>query len=570
MTKNTEVAQWLKRIDAEDYATIFHDGGYSDIQDIDADDIKRLFEDKPPGIIKRIIRQLANEQVKQSASSPAPEIPKLPENKSIDLSRRSVNLDGLDFPIPTSVPVTDKGEVFSPHELSPEHWITIARNTHCLYGKVIGDKAPRDARKPVLHWLQPENDDYVLNKVLSGSVRSEVRYTNYASNMAKAGFHAGSASFSAPFASGSASYENSEKRARAATSKTLYMTGIWDFPRAQLYLNECTVVSDEFKKAVTQAISETKTAKAKLQQVFNTYGHIIGYTVDLGARLYFTHREKASGSVDEAEKHERVSAALAIKTFSSSASASYTGEQSSANMQQAMNMSKSVNFRARGGDTTLANNPAAWAASVKNPNLWAPIRYYDVCRTIDLLDEKTRKQVEGIWGPASDSPLHGSVFHIQSACAINHYLYKQGTGNVQAGDLWTKSNPKFISDIWKFTACNDLSETGIYWIQNAENHYLYRDTSKSEVQLKEESAVDQSNPLGGNGVYALWRVYPANEADDGSGDAGYIIETFQTFKISLCYAGGNVITSTKDKDKENRGDMWYLLKPYAKKLAELV
>lgn len=594
--EETEVANWLARIKQADHAKKFKEAGFENVSDITDKHIEDIFKEEKVGIRARLKRLLAEEKARLANKLPSPGIPDLPKGEKLDLSNKQVALDGVTFSIPTTIPVSNNGEVFSPYELTKAHWISIARNTHCLYGKVIGNNGPRDARKPALLWKVPENDNYVLGKSLGGSVTSEMKYTSQSSNFVRAGFHKGSASFKAPFVSGAGSYEHSEKRAQSSKYKTIHMLGIWDFPRAQLFLNECTVVSDEFVQRVQDAVDEVKEeekdSKIKekqhnkaievLNKVFEDYGHLVGNIIDLGGRLYFTHKERATGMVNESEKRQVASAALSIKTFTGSGNASYQGETSSSSVKEAQNLSKTINFRAKGGDTTLANNPAEWAGTIKDPNLWAIIRYHETKRTVDLLPDDLRKKVEKLWGEYMDAPLHNKTFHFESAFSIggvmsnNHasFVSAKHTSTLAIKHKWIVSDPKDRVTKWKLSANSYYKETNLYFIQDASGRYLsFQKTSVAvpvglPVKKWGLGLVDKigSQTTGSPEVQAaLWRIYPVNEEATDFNEGMYYIESFADTRVKLHrdsiywgVAGGDSYHNA-DPEGDGRREMWYFI-----------
>ena len=594
--EKTEVSNWLARVKEEAHAEKFREAGFEKVSDITDKNIEDIFSKEKVGFIARMKRLLVEEKARLANRLPTPDIPDLPEGKKLDLSNKQIELDGVSFSIPTTIPASNNGEVFSPYELTKAHWISIIRNTHCLYGKVIGSNGPRDARKPVLFWKVPKNDNYVLGKSLGASVTSEMKYTSQSSNFVRSGFHKGSASFKAPFVSGAGSYEHSEKRAKSTKYKTIHMLGIWDFPRAQLFLDECTAVSDEFVDAVTHVVNELKEGekddeiKAKqrskaieaLNEVFNDYGHIVGNTLDLGGRLYFTHKEKATGTVNESEKRQVASAALSIKTFSGSGSASYQGETSSSSVKEAQNLSKTINFRAKGGDTTLANNPAEWAGTIKDPNLWAIIRYYKTQRTIDLLPDDIREKVEILWRDYMDAPLHNKTFHFENAFSMGSVMSNKVGSLISAAHTstlafehkWVVSDPENQATKWKLMTNSYYKETNLYFIQDTSGRYLSFQKFSVSVPNKPPivkwglGLVDKigSQNTGSDEVRAaLWRIYPVTEEATDFNEGMYYIECFANPSVKLhqeptywAVAGGDSYHN-EDPDGDGRREMWYFI-----------
>ncbi len=122
--------------------------------------------------------------------------------------------------------------------------------------------------------------------------------------------------------------------------------------------------------------------------------------IELGAQMRLTHTELSSGTVDEKAVETTVRGALEIKTRQGGGSvgASYTnvkGEKVTAE-----NLSRSIQFKVEGGDTTLASNPVDWPATVKKATNWTVIGRKNLVSILEWLPETLRKRVLAQWPKA--------------------------------------------------------------------------------------------------------------------------------------------------------------------------
>lgn len=339
-------------------------------------------------------------------SQPLTSVPPLPPKTVLDLSQLTVKAPNVpEFIIPSILSVRADGNgVTNPTSLEPGDWLIIANNNRLLYaytmGTISGSGDPsRQALKAALDWKVPDTADFRESRVQEAEVKSETTYTAESASYVEAGFDKQQASASFPFAAASFEREHKARQAGASERKQLLVIGRWFFPRVLLKLRYCTVLSTRFERAVREAVGEAeKTGKMQaLQNVFEEYGTAVPGEILLGGQLTLTHREVSSGTVNEKEVEDTVAAAVSIKTskVAGSVGAAYTnakGEKVTAD-----SLSKSIQFKVQGGDTTLASNPADWPGTVKKPSNWAVIGRGELVSILEWLPEDLRNRVLAQW-----------------------------------------------------------------------------------------------------------------------------------------------------------------------------
>jgi hypothetical protein len=402
MAKTIET--WLRENGAEQHAAAFAAAGYTDIRDVDEAVLKDIVKG-PDGLLKRLDRTLKELQKPPDVQKP-PEIPELPAGMLLDLSQpKATTPEGVEFRIPSALSVAATTQAIrSPAELDPcKDWPVIARNANLLlaYRMDLPDcDPPQRAKKPVLLWKVPAGTDFVQCAQLQGYVTSSITYSRRSSSFVRAGFTKVDATASYLFASASFEYAAKERHAGAAEQKELFMTGMWRFPRARLFLEECTQVSPRFVDAVRAAVSRPDGRLEALEQVFRDFGHVLPWRVVLGGQLFFQRQETARGTVNEEEREQTVKAAVGIKLGQLGVKTGVATGESAKTRTEAESMAELVSFEASGGDTTLASTPGQWGGTVKDPNLWNVIAIEESKSTVDLLglvDADLERQVQEIW-----------------------------------------------------------------------------------------------------------------------------------------------------------------------------
>lgn len=401
----TEVTAWLETGLASAFAQAFYDQGYFFVTDVDAEAVDRLVTEK--GTASRLKADLARRA--QGAMIP----PDLPPGMSLDLSKPEMtSADGVTFKIPTALSVErTQDAIHSPGALQNADWVVIARNAALLYGFRMDGPAPVRARRPVLEWVVPERIDFARSEMFQARVESAVTYTEETAAYVRAGFDKQCATAGFPFCSASFERSHKERTASERQRKELHEVGMWKYPRATLFLDDCTRVSADFKRAV-QAALEAIDPREALRQVLLDYGHAVPMEVTVGGQLHFEHVRVEEGETHERQVEQEIKAAVEAKYQGISGSASYAGGTSTSHSTASVAMAEQTNFDALGGDTTLVSNPAQWAPTVKDPRLWAVIGNARMCSPLDLLEPGLRTAAIQHWPqpqypelPAIEEPI---------------------------------------------------------------------------------------------------------------------------------------------------------------------
>ena len=324
--------------------------------------------------------------------------------------------DGVTFKIPTALSVErTQDAIYSPGALQNADWVVIARNAALLYGFRMDGPAPARARRPVLEWVVPERIDFARSEMFQAKVESAVTYTEETAAYVRAGFDKQSATAGFPFCSASFERSHKERTASSSAHKELHQVGMWKYPRATLFLDDCTRVSAAFVHAVRSALKAIDPREA-LRQVLLDYGHAVPMEVTVGGQLHFEHVRVEEGETQERQVEQEIKAAVEAKYQGFSASASHAGGTSTSHSTASVALAEQTSFDALGGDTTLVSNPAQWAPTVKDPRLWAVIGNNRMCSPLDLLAPKLRAAAIQHWPqplypelPAIEEPIEVPV-----------------------------------------------------------------------------------------------------------------------------------------------------------------
>jgi hypothetical protein len=401
MPKPSEVEIWLRANGAAEYVAKFQEEQFTDLRDVDEETIKRLVP-TATGLQRSLTRLLAQ----RKKAWETPEIPALPPGTTLDLSEPKLP-DGSDIKLPSLLSDVGHAEALaSPFDLEPaREWPIIAKERNLLLAFVIGSDKPARAHLPALVWKVPKDSDFVQDFKETSEIVSTLSYSERDNALAKAGFDKLSASASYLFSSASMEASRKKKEAQADKHTTLYVTSMWRYPRARLFLEYCTEVSPKFVAAVEQAFARHgggyRAFKA-MEQVFGLYGHVMPWSIVLGGQLFLEHSEEKTASTHEASVESTVQAALSLKVGGFGGNVSGVHQEGTAEHQAALDMASRESIRAAGGDTLLATSPKDWTPTVAKPLLWATIQIEESRPTVELLPAPLRERVLGLWRSYKD------------------------------------------------------------------------------------------------------------------------------------------------------------------------
>jgi hypothetical protein len=388
----TEVTKWLMDHHAAVFAEEFHRAGYLQVADVDAAAVDEIVAKEEKGTASRLKNDLAMRDREAKPMVP----PTLPEGTRLDLSKPEVRIGkDVTFTIPSALSVeSSEAAIRSPYALADGDWVVLARNSALLYGFRMDGPAPARARRPVLEWVVPRGFGFVRSEFFQARVESIVTYSEETATYVSSGFDKQSATVGYAFCAASFERSARHREARAATTKELHVVGRWKYPRATLFLDECTRVSRSFERAIRSALQDEHDPAARLQAVLDDYGHAVPQQVTLGGLLHFRHVKTDVTTVNEKKVEQEYRAAVAVKYGATSVSGAFahgTGQETSTAAQQ---IADQTSFDVLGGDATLASNPAAWAPTVKDPQLWAAIDVVGLISPIELLSTRLRDAVK--------------------------------------------------------------------------------------------------------------------------------------------------------------------------------
>jgi hypothetical protein len=376
--------------------------------------VNKILKDKPGWAAK--VNDALEEWNAQPAESETPEIPELPAGAEFDLSTRKPKIKNINFEMPNHLSVrATKAAVVSPIELEPNDWIVVARNSSLLKGFDMDGEEPTRAKSSVLWWKVTKKRDFVDPKHLSAESSSSLVYSEKTQKYVNHTFDTEAASAGYAFAAGSFERNHEERSAGASTTRELFMRAMWNFPRAMLYLEKCTVVSPDFTRSVKKALKKADPPSA-LGEVFKEYGHAVAMEVLLGGQLWFDQVEKSSADRNETQIKEVYKAAAQVKYEGAEGDVGVLVGKGATFQQEVQRTVKLSTFKCWGGDATLVSDPEDWASTVKAPKLWDTIARRNVIPTYKLLDDlELQKKVLEVW--TKIPPFFGTALDL--ACKDN-------------------------------------------------------------------------------------------------------------------------------------------------------
>lgn len=188
-------------------------------------------------------------------------------------------------------------------------------------------------------------------------------------------------------------------------------TATYNFPRARVFLDELNLeVTAECAKYLAKIQTAANKIKKNLdarkeadendavkeairlvKQFYARFGQIFACNVQLGGQLTTSKAADSFASTTEEEKRDAMQAAVAasVETKAVSASASYSTGTETEKKQKAMNIDSSSHlaWSARGGNSLLCANPAAWANSVSDYRQWRVMEQGDIVALPELISK---------------------------------------------------------------------------------------------------------------------------------------------------------------------------------------
>lgn len=340
----------------------------------------------------------------------------------------------------------DKVEIAT--ELDDDAWQHLVDTTKMLHGYVLnGTYGLSRARFQAFQLKPPAGNTYKDAKTIrpefevfdASSISIKETRTQVERSMAQNGFSSqaisASVGVSTPYVgvgvSASHSSESQESKSSADFKDRLEYTATYNFPRARVFLDElnleatteCADFLVKIENAANRIISNVGAGKEPdsdnavananrlVAQFYARFGHIFACNVQLGGQLTASKSATSFGDVKEEERRDAMQAAVAasVETKVVSVSSSYSKGSSKDDQSRATTVenASSLAWSARGGNTLLCANPAAWANSVADSRHWRVMEQANIIALPELISKLTRTT----HGGALAWPDMGRAFH---------------------------------------------------------------------------------------------------------------------------------------------------------------
>ncbi|PIA97833.1 hypothetical protein CB0940_06427 [Cercospora beticola] len=333
-------------------------------------------------------------------------------------------------------------------ELNDEAWQHLIDTTKMLHGYVLnGTSGLSRARFQAFQLKPPAGNTYKDAKTIrpefevfdASSISTKETKTQVERSMAQNGFSSqaisASVGASTPYVgvgvSASHSSESQKSESSADFKDRLEYTATYNFPRARIFLDElnleatteCADFLVKIEDAANKISANIKAGKEPDQdravananrlvaQFYTRFGHIFACNIQLGGQLTASKSATSFGTVKEEERRDAMQAAVAasVETKAVSVSSSYSKGTSTddTNRNTTVENASSLAWSARGGNTLLCANPAAWANSVADPKHWRVMEQANILALPELISKFTRTT----HGGALAWPNIGGTFH---------------------------------------------------------------------------------------------------------------------------------------------------------------
>lgn len=200
-----------------------------------------------------------------------------------------------------------------------------------------------------------------------------------------------------------ASFQMNKKNTNNTAKKetTLYMTGMYRFPRAILSVRNLIEPTEQFLKDVDQVINKEDATLDDLEEfVFKKYGNLFATKVTIGGQLTNTTTKTTSAESSESQITE---------SYKASISAAYAGIGSvDAKVEKSIDeKTGEASLKTKdelalvccGGEAFNLFNKIKWLTSLKKSANWKVIENNEIVFLHDLLDEPRRKKIIEILQP---------------------------------------------------------------------------------------------------------------------------------------------------------------------------
>ncbi|KAF3225254.1 hypothetical protein TWF192_003308 [Orbilia oligospora] len=198
---------------------------------------------------------------------------------------------------------------------------------------------------------------------------------NFQKTMLKEGFSSqaieGNVTFGIPVSiSSSLAKEQGDINQDREEKNVKSLAAIYSFPRVCVELDsDALELTDECKRDAYLVTDE-----ADVEKFYRKYGSVFATSFTLGGYLHSSQDLTTTETANLAQTKNKlkIAAGLSIQSSYGGGGGSYgkTKSDSSSDGNVTLDQDSSLAWSARGGDTILCSNPAAWAATVKDYRLW--------------------------------------------------------------------------------------------------------------------------------------------------------------------------------------------------------
>ena len=324
--------------------------------------------------------------------------------------------------------IEDPSEVSIATELKDDAWQHLIATTKMLHGYVLNSATGLSrARSQAFQLKLPPGQAYTDTTMIkpefevfdASSITIKETKTQTERSMAQNGFSSqaisASVGVSTPYvgASVEASHksESSISKNEGDFKDRMEYTATYNFPRARIFLDELNL---EVTPECAKYLAKIQTAAAKIKknidsekpagkdnavgeairlvtQFYARFGQIFACNIQLGGQLTTSKAAASFASTKEEEKRDAMQAAVAasVETKVVSASASYSKGTETEDKRRNMDIDSSsqLAWSARGGNSLLCANPAAWANSVSDYRQWRVMEQADVVALPELISK---------------------------------------------------------------------------------------------------------------------------------------------------------------------------------------
>ncbi|KAF4442961.1 putative oxidoreductase ordL [Fusarium austroafricanum] len=294
-------------------------------------------------------------------------------------------------------------------QLTSEEWDKVLENCGAMYGwcidrnknriiraprpafelrssNILGGNTSLDASKFRPSFSVNDNSRVDIS-VSAHEFEESMADSNFSAQSTEGSMTGGFAGFGASVSTG---YSTSESSSKSSSVNKYKKTMIAKYlcPRADIFLQEATLVATPELKAAIEKVRKTKNIK-DLRQLQSDFGYLFCRKITVGGRLQTKKimEEVTTKSEQEQKQSMKWSVGVAVTTPWTNTTTKHTNESGSAKSSSITNKTENEQhfFEATGGDTLLATNPVEWATTVGPHTNWRVIERDSLALMVDAI-----------------------------------------------------------------------------------------------------------------------------------------------------------------------------------------